>query len=319
MFSEFVVLFIVMPQVLGTSVPSRLSFKPRAAAPGEKRLLFESQAHRVLGRGPAAAPAIRPQPVPNPQAGTAFDRKIDFAGRDRNLAGQWDPNATIWLVTGDPKNEKSAKLTPVKLKDVDPINANIWLNGMDNDAQKAAQLGLNHTGKGRFYMIHNPSNGGMSDFGESAVQKLGIPTKVAKSTRDLLRHFDLPTANVQSHSQGSLIMNDALRDLKKEGKDMRGMTLSYHGAAANVLTSKMLANSIGAKVEKFKGHPLDPVHNIVGMNTVNPLRIAGSLGATPLLFSEDRDLSPHSKKPGDAKRLSPVFNRRLFHPLLPEK
>lgn len=308
-----------MPQVLGTSVPSRLSFKPRAAAPGEKRLLFESQAHRVLGRGPAAAPASRLQPVPNPQAGTAFDRQIDSKDRDRNKAGQWDPNATVWLVTGDPNDLDSAKITPVRVQDIDPKNATIWLNGMANDAQSAAELGLNHTGKGSFYMIHNPSNGGLSDFGESAVQKLGIPTKVAKSTRDLLRHFDLPTANVVAHSQGSLIANDALEDLRKEGKDMRGMKVKYHGAAANVLKSKMLADSIGAEMEEFRGHALDPVHNIVGMNTMNPLRIAGSLVAAPLLFNSDREKSPHTLKPGDAKKLSPVFNRPVFHPLVPTK
>jgi hypothetical protein len=157
----------------------------------------------------------------------------------------------------------------------------------------------------------------LGDLGESTLQKLGLRTKVANSTRDLLRHFDLPTANVTSHSQGTMIANSALGDLRKEGKDMRGLQMNYHGAAANSLLSRALAHRIGAQVNEFTGHALDPVHNIVGMNTLNPLRIAGSVLAAPLVFSEDRNLSPHSKPDGQAKRLGPVFQSRLFHPLLP--
>jgi hypothetical protein len=97
---------------------------------------------------------------------------------------------------------------------------------------------------------------------------------------------------------------------------MRGMHLSYDGAAANILASKLLAHRIGAIIDRFEGHALDPVHNIVGMNTLNPLRIAGSLIASPMLFM-DRDTSPHSKRVGQAKNLSPFFQSNLFHPLAP--
>jgi hypothetical protein len=40
----------------------------------------------------------------------------------------------------------------------------------------------------------------------------------------------------------------------------------------------------------FTEYALDAVHHIVGMNTLNPLRIAGSVLAAPLLFSKDRDV-----------------------------
>lgn len=142
-------------------------------------------------------------------------------------------------------------------------------------------------------------------------------TQVADSTRDLLKQFDLKSANVTAHSQGTMILNSALSDLRKEGKDMRGMNITYHGAAANVMLSKRLAGQIGANINVFKGHALDPVHNLVGMNTLNPLRMAGSLVASPLIFQGDRDLSPHSKVEGQAQRLSPLFQTPIFHPLMP--
>jgi RHS repeat-associated protein len=222
---------------------------------------------------------------------------INEKGRDvDDKTGKWNPNARLFKVTGDPKTGEVTKRELItSAKDIKTRNATIWVNGMANNEKNAAELGLFHTGKSEFYMIHNPSNGGLSDFGECSLQKLNLRTKVADSTRDILRQFDLKAANVTAHSQGTMILNSALSDLRKEGKDMRGMNITYHGAAANVMLSKRLARQIGANINVFKGHALDPVHNLVGMNTLNPLRMAGSLIASPLIFQGDRDLSPHSR------------------------
>jgi hypothetical protein len=191
---------------------------------------------------------------------------------------------------------------------------------MANTMRPAAELGLFHTGKSEFFMIHNPSNGGPSDLGECSLQKLGIRTQVVNSTRELLRNFDLKTANVTAHSQGTMILNSALSDLHKERRDMKGMTINYHGAAANVYLSHEVANKIGANINEFKGHALDPVHNLVGGNTLNPLRMVGSLLASPFLFSNDRNKSPHSKVEGQATKINPIFHTSpLFHPLAPTR
>ncbi len=231
---------------------------------------------------------------------------------------KFDPNAKLYRVTGDPKtgDGKAVEISP---KDINPKNAHIWINGMHNKLDAARKLGLRHTRKPEFYMIHNPSDGFFPDVGESTLQKFGFRTQVANSTRDLLRHFDLPTANVTSHSQGTMIMNSALGDLRKEGKNMKGMNLNYHGAAANGLLSAALAHRIGAHIPNFEGHALDPVHNIIGMNSPNLLRIAGSLIATPLLFSGDQDKSQHTLPNGEAKKLSPIFQGKLFDPLFPKR
>lgn len=279
------------PKIYGMDTAKLFQSRP----PSESfRLAFQQQ------QNAAAAPRRRAQGSPPPAPA-----KVPF-----------DPSAKLYRVTGDPKTGVPTSKALVNPKDIKAKNATIWINGMANDPQRAAELGLFHTGKPDFYMIHNPTHGA-EDLAECAVQKLGLRTKVADSTRDLLRHFDLPTANVTAHSQGTMIANSALGDLRKEGKDMRGLQMNYHGAAANSLLSRALAHRIGAQVNEFTGHALDPVHNIVGMNTLNPLRMAGSVLAAPLVFSKDRDLSPHSKPDGQAKRLGPVFQSRLFHPWLP--
>jgi len=221
-------------------------------------------------------------------------------------------------VTGDPVTGEG-KAVPVDTKDINPKNAHIWINGMTNNVDQARKLGLFHTGKLKFYMIHNPTGGMAGDLGESTLQKLGLRTKVANSTRDLLRHFDLPTAIVTAHSQGSMIMNSALGDLHREGKNMKGLNLNYHGAAANSFISAALAHRIGARIKNFEVHALDAVHNIVGMNTLNPLRIAGSVLAAPLMFNNDQEKSTHSKPNGQAKKLGPIFQSPLFNPLVPTR
>jgi hypothetical protein len=231
---------------------------------------------------------------------------------------KFDPNARLYRVTIDPKT-KVVTHTEISPKDIQKKNAHIWINGIANEPDKAAKLGGYHTGKKEFYMIHNPTGGMLGDLGESTLQKLGLRTKVANSTRDLLRHFDLPSANVTAHSQGTMILNSALGDLRKEGKDMRGMNLNYHGAAANNLLSAGLAHRVGAHIQNFQGHALDPVHNIVGMNTLNPLRIVGSVLAAPLLFNSDPDKSSHTKPDGQAKKLGPIFQSDLFNPLFPTR
>jgi hypothetical protein len=74
-------------------------------------------------------------------------------------------------------------------------NATVFINGMDNDPQSAAQLGLNHTGKSQFYMVYNPTNGGLSDFLQRCIpERLGVNLTVDKTAAELLKRFDLPRA-----------------------------------------------------------------------------------------------------------------------------
>ena len=273
-----------------------------------------------LSRDPAGfvdGPNLYAYVKQNPWTAWDPDGLAEKKKQEEKREEKFDPKAKLYKVTGDPKTGV-AKLTPISAKDIPKKNAEIWVNGMANDPMPAAELGLFHTGKSEFYMIHNPSNGGLSDLGECSVQKVGFRTQVADTTRDILKNFDLKTANITSHSQGTMILNNALRDLRSEGVDMKGVTLNYHGAAANVWRTRSLAKSIGGDINEFKGHALDPVHNIVGGNTLNPARIVGSLLASPLVMNSDRDKSPHSKAEGQAAKINPMFHTNpLFGPLVP--
>jgi RHS repeat-associated protein len=66
--------------------------------------------------------------------------------------------------------------------EINKVNAKIWINGMANKEQPAAELGFLHTGWKDFYMIHNPTQGGPKDFGECVWNSFHLPSKVVKST-----------------------------------------------------------------------------------------------------------------------------------------
>ena len=239
---------------------------------------------------------------------THFDP--DGLARDLGSDGKFHPEARLYRVNYDPKDPKKTSYKEVSARDIKKKNALIWVNGMNNDRDNAGRLGANHTGSNKFYMIHNPSNGGLADFGECFVEKLGFNTKVATTTAEILRNFDLKTAKIVAHSQGTMILSDALRQLNQEGVGMAGMRTELDGSAAHTPRLSRFLTSVGAEKPIVTGHALDPVHNIVGMNSISPARIVGSTVAVPLVFMNP-NLSSHTTKEG-GKDLPEVFHSRIF-------
>jgi len=240
---------------------------------------------------------------------------FDPEGLESDLGSdkKFHPEATLYRVKADPNHPNSPIITPVNsAKDIKRQNATIFINGMDNPLKGAAALGLQHTGKSNFYMIHNPSDGGFNDFVKECIpERLGAHLAVDRSTRDILKKFDLANASIYAHSQGTMIMNHALEDLSHEGVKTQGMKLYYDGSAANINATRNISKAAGATIERFDGHPLDAVHNIVGMNSINPARIAGSLVSTPLLFQKP-DWSPHGYQ-GGGSHLQAFNDTPVFH------
>lgn len=74
-----------------------------------------------------------------------------------------------------------------------------------------------------------------------------------------------------------------------------GLTLRYYGAAANRWVAKDLVRAVNAVWGGMQNHWFDAVGNIIGVNTLNPLKWIGSLLASPLLFFSS--VSPHSQYP----------------------
>jgi hypothetical protein len=203
-------------------------------------------------------------------------------------------------VTANPKDPDHPSILPVSSKNIRRKNAEVWVNGMNNPKEAAAVLGLDHTGKNEFYMVHNPSNGGPADLGECVVNKCSSNTKVSGSAAEILSKFDLTTAKITAHSQGTMILRDAMEKLHASGVDMAGTTVQLDGAAAHIPGKNGFGaelKSYGAKMLPPRGSPFDAVHNIVGLNTYNPAAIVGSLVAAPLLFA-NKNLSPYSTVKG---------------------
>jgi hypothetical protein len=99
-----------------------------------------------------------------------------------------------------------------------------------------------------------------------------------------------------AHSQGTLIVNNALEILSEAGfKFDNGLTIIYYGSAANTLVTQGLAQSVGATFQGPTNSFFDGVGNIVGLNTLNPFRIIGSILAAPFLFKGG--VTPHNCYP----------------------
>lgn len=207
--------------------------------------------------------------------------------------------ARLYHVTLDAKTREPKIELITNFKSISGKGANIWINGMANTKDKAADLGGIHTKLTNFYMIHNPSNGAMSDFScECTLQRVGLKLNVDRTSAELLAKFNLEKSTVYAHSQGTMILNMSIKSLHEQGVSMNGMKTIYHGSAANYFQSKRVNKCVGAFLVDFDGHPLDAVHNIVGLNTKNPLRIGGSIIASPLLFVGGKNWSPHTTDNG---------------------
>lgn len=73
------------------------------------------------------------------------------------------------------------------------------------------------------------------------------------------------------------------------------MNISFHGAPVHDAHAMSLANAVGIRASSvaIRAQGYDFVHNALGMNTVSPFRMAGSILSIPGLFS-DPDHSQHT-------------------------
>ena len=180
------------------------------------------------------------------------------------------------------------------LSSVNGIGAHIFVNGQSNDLLKAMKLGADeYVDKDSFYLIHNPTNGGLRDSIESAVDKLGFTTTVSKETANILGHFDLGNSSLYAHSQGAIIVNKSIDILNDRGLEMAGMNAYYNGAAVNQGVTQNLLDSVGGNLARFKVHPLDFVPNVLGRNASNPFELFGSMLVSPTLVVGG-EWSPHT-------------------------
>ena len=194
------------------------------------------------------------------------------------------------------------------------------VNGQSNNLTKAtwlmgAHLEYEFKNLQEYTLFHNPSVGGIGDTWESFRDKMGITTAVTRHFAKVLADTQAQDNKTQwiAHSQGGVIFAEAVRYLlngssswmfnkwrlnglraQDKGKLLDKHSIVFHGNANNNLRSKPLFSRAGVKVLAIRSNDYDMVPNIIGMNTLNPRKILGSVLYSNHVMSGSVSLSPHT-------------------------
>ncbi len=148
-----------------------------------------------------------------------------------------------------------------------------------------------------FSLFHNPSQGGMDDTFESAIDRKGGPTKVAAHLSQILRNTHETGQEVKwvAHSQGGLIIKSAVEHHNQAyGTPLDSQAIQFNGGANNIAQTEIIMQKAGIKVLGYNNNPNDIVPMVIGRNTRNPVRIAACVVALPLVLWGPSHLSPHT-------------------------
>ena len=196
----------------------------------------------------------------------------------------------LYYVSGDIVDGK-----PVLAKASSLSEQDTFVNGILNeDPAYAATLGLKQTGGKPFVMLHNPSNGVISDLVESGLGKLAGPSNIARQLAGLLQKGT--EARIYAHSQGAIITTNAMEILaSKSYKFDNGLQVTFNGGAVNYEAAGRVISSVGGSLDPISrqnAHRFDLVPQVVGGNG-GLLEILGSILISPALFMGP-NVSPHT-------------------------
>jgi RHS repeat-associated protein len=176
----------------------------------------------------------------------------------------------------------------------DPTMAQIdqlFVNGQSNQLEKAMTLGFQQLGEpSEFFIFHNPTNGFIADTVESVLGKITNTSSISRQLSGLLESQANSLTNLTAHSQGGIIVSNALRRIP-ENSLTANTIVNFNGAAVgpNLYSNTVIRS--GAIPGYYHAHAFDAVPNLFGMATFNPFKILGSVLMSPLLLTP---LSPHT-------------------------
>ncbi len=193
------------------------------------------------------------------------------------------------------RTETGTHITLVTDYSTVPKRSWLFINGMKNTLEHAAELAFAATNQDVVYLYYNPTNGFWRDLLESFVEKISPTSALGDGLADVLQATTNQWAGIVAHSQGTLILSNAMRTLALRGVSVAGLPAPiYYGAAANRWLASGLAHNIGIPGVTGFDHWGDAVGSILGFNTWNPFRIVVAFFETPLLVTS---ASPHSVYP----------------------
>lgn len=175
----------------------------------------------------------------------------------------------------------------------DPRSAgivNLSVNGQSNDLELAIKNGYQQLGKpSKFHVYLNPTKTGFVDTIESILGKTKGPSSLARGLAEILTGNADTLVNVASHSQGTVIVSNALALIPE--KLSAQTSFSFFGPAASRSWTTSQVELAGASYGQWKSNPYDFVGNVIGGGANNIGQWIGSVLAAPLLFTP---YSPHS-------------------------
>jgi len=203
--------------------------------------------------------------------------------------------------------------------------SDVWLNGQSNNLKRSARLliehlGLRKQGKGKGILIHNPTNGVVADTFQSTMGKLVGSSRVARQTAAILSYRaerNIPT-HLVVHSQGGIMGTNALKELHKTfgTTNWSAAAIEHHGSASPYLKARYRAAKTGMEWWGMHNDPRDAVGVAIGLNTINPAKLAISLLYAPTLaMSSNTDRVEQNMA---ARRIWGASNHTYYDPI-PEK
>ena len=197
----------------------------------------------------------------------------------------------VWRITYD---ETTNKFTKEFISDTSIIQIDdLFVNGQAGGLDKSIELGIQQLGKQKeFFLFHNPTHGFIADTVESTLGKLNKTSGLSRQLAGILEQHSQSITSLTAHSQGSIIVSNALRQVTANSLTVNTV-VNFNGAAVSPKVLSQTASSAGATKGIYQAHFFDPVPNLFGQGTANPFRIIGSFLAFPFLFMGP-ELSPHT-------------------------
>ena len=179
------------------------------------------------------------------------------------------------------------------------------VNGIMNDLDRAAVVMLDKvmaTADLRrddtpleFTLFHLPERGFVHDVALAGAEKMGLSSRDSRELFRVQQKISESGLNViwAVHSRGADVFNAAVRYGERHGFHLNNQTVAvFSGAANSLMMRENLAESGVALLGKgFYNPPFDLVPQVVALDTVNPLKWAGSILSVPALFTK---YSPHT-------------------------
>lgn len=195
----------------------------------------------------------------------------------------------LWKVrySGESESFVAREIADLTAAEVDVL----FVNGQSNSLRRAIDLAYSHLGEpAEYYVFHNPPHGLIADTLESVLGKIFNESNLSRQLAEILQHEAGSLSIVTGHSQGAIILSNALRHVP--ASTLRSSTvIHFHGAGVGPRLFERTASRAGAMPGAYRAHPFDAVPNVFGMGTLNPVKWAGSVLMVPLLFTR---YSPHS-------------------------